>query len=82
MIRMLKPKGLFIMTCATTGRPEHGTLSSDGGWGAPLLATEYYKNLTESDIRDVFHQPLTDVFTEFNFIVNDVHDLQFWGIKK
>ena len=25
IIRMLKPGGMFIFTCATTGRPEHGT---------------------------------------------------------
>ena len=24
-VRMLKPGGLFLFTCATTGRPEHGT---------------------------------------------------------
>lgn len=28
-IRMLKPGGFFIFTCATTGRPVHGTLSQD-----------------------------------------------------
>ena len=28
-VRMLKPKGLFLFTCATTGRPIHGTTTQD-----------------------------------------------------
>lgn len=84
IIRMLKPGGLFIFTCATSGRPEHGTRSTtlqdapfleDAGWA------DYYKNLTEEDIREVFN-PET-VFSDFQFSVNDkTHDLYFWGIKQ
>ena len=83
MIRMLRSEGLFIMTCATTGRPEHGTIKSDGSLANPLIITDYYKNLTELDIREVFNSPIEDVFKEFEFNVNITsHDLQFWGIKK
>lgn len=83
MIRMLRSGGLFIMTCATTGRAEHGTIKSDGGHANPLLLTDYYKNLTELDIRNIFNNPIEDVFSEFEFKVNTTsHDLQFWGIKK
>tara|TARA_R110000803_G_scaffold149189_1_gene214646 strand:+ start:114 stop:710 length:597 start_codon:yes stop_codon:yes gene_type:complete len=28
-VRMLKPGGLFLFTCATTGRPAHGTTTQD-----------------------------------------------------
>lgn len=46
--RLLKRDGLFLFTCATTGRKEHGTLRSDGGWASPLTSREdswndYYK---------------------------------------
>ena len=83
MIRMLKSNGLFVMTCATTGRAEHGTIKSDGGRANPLIPTNYYKNLTELDVRDIFNQPFEEVFSEFEFKVNtNSHDLQFWGIKK
>lgn len=85
IVRMLKSKGLFVFTCATTGRDEHGTARTSPG-DAPLLAnygewSNYYKNLTEQDIRDVID--IESNFEQFAFEVNDVsHDLYFWGIKK
>ena len=53
---MTRPEGLFTFTCASTGRPEHGTRRS-GPQDAPLLMEQgdwgdYYKNLTEEDIRE------------------------------
>lgn len=51
MVRMTKPGGLVIFTCAGTGRPEHGTSRTDAG-SSPLtvgLGIEYYKNLTPDD---------------------------------
>lgn len=82
--RMLKPGGLFIFTCATTGRAEHGTrrttpqdailLQEDVEW------SDYYKNLTENDIAKIFN--LTHEFKEFKFEVNEKsHDLYFYGFK-
>lgn len=83
MIRMTKSSGLVFFTCATTGRAEHGTtrqyphcspLTIKKGW-------EYYKNLTEEDIRDNFD--LDTVFSSYEFDVEEVScDLYFWGIKK
>tara|TARA_R110001592_G_scaffold26674_9_gene99597 strand:+ start:1543 stop:2136 length:594 start_codon:yes stop_codon:yes gene_type:complete len=101
-IRMLKSGGYFIWTCATTGRPVHGTASQDiidkskgktsqgneitewktmpnverGDWD-----NEYYKNLTEEDIRDFCD--IDNIFTSYQFEVEKNHcDLMFWGIKK
>jgi len=93
-IRMLKPNGLFLFTCATTGRPVHGTKTSDeidklkhkkwitmpnvflSGWD-----NEYYKNLTEDDIRKC--ADFDALFSKYEFSVeNNHHDLYFWGIKK
>lgn len=83
--RMLKPGGLFIFSCATTGRPEHGTRRTTpddapfiqflGEWG------DYYKNLEESDIREILD--LDESFKDYEFSSqHDTHDLYFWGIKK
>jgi SAM-dependent methyltransferase len=85
IVRMLTPGGLFLFTCATEGRPEHGTRRTDPN-SAPLLAAhgdwfDYYKNLTEKDIRQVLH--VDAIFSEFAFFVNSYpRDLYFYGVKK
>jgi len=60
--KMLKPGGLLAFTCASTGRPEHGTrrtspMDSYGTRGHIEGMTDYYKNLTFEDIRDVYDIP-------------------------
>lgn len=83
--RLLKAGGLLMITCATTGRPEHGTRRTTPQ-DAPLLQdmavwSDYYKNLTETDFRAAI--PLDEVFEKYDFSVNDrTHDLYFYGIKK
>lgn len=83
--RLLKPGGLFLFSCATTGRPEHGTrrttpsdapfLQDDETWG------DYYKNLEDTDITAVLDP--NALFTKHAFSTNkESHDLYFWGIKK
>jgi SAM-dependent methyltransferase len=83
IVRMLKPGGMFLFTCATTGRPEHGTKRTSPR-DAPLLEGEwsdYYKNLTEQDIREVLN--IEEIFSEFKFEIHQGHkDLMFYGIKK
>jgi SAM-dependent methyltransferase len=82
MIRMCKPGGIIIMTCATTGRPEHGTTRTRPK-DSPLTVAkgwDYYKNLTEEDFRAVVHPG--SVFSTFEFSVESrAHDLYFWGIR-
>jgi autotransporter strand-loop-strand O-heptosyltransferase len=86
IIRMLKPGGAFIFTCASTGRPEHGTRNSDGSFAAPLLQSiseewsDYYKNLTEDDIKNVlgFNESFPDGIFEYN---SNPGDLYFFGVK-
>ena len=83
--RMLKPGGLFIFTCATTGRAEHGTRRTTPE-DAPLLQSDiewsdYYKNLTETDIREVLN--IETNFSLFEFSTNPIsHDLYFYGFKE
>ena len=101
-IRMLKSGGFFIFTCATTGRPVHGTATQDNidknrlvtsqGNSAVNWITmpnvsrddwdnEYYKNVTEEDIREFLD--IDSVFSKYQFEVNlDHFDLYFWGVKK
>lgn len=81
MIRLCKSGGLVVFTCATTGRPEHGTerttpqdspLTIAKGWS-------YYLNLTEADFDFI---DFSSVFTEYKFNVNPQScDLYFYGIK-
>lgn len=76
MVRMCK--GLMIMTCATTGRPEHGT-SRTSRADAPFCG-DYYMNLTESDIKTNCD---FSKFTEYGFSTCDSPaDLYFWAICK
>lgn len=79
IVRMLRGGGLFLFTCATTGRREHGT-SRTTPMDAPFT-NDYYQNLTEADIRAVLD--LDNVFDSYKFsTVDTTHDLQFWGIKR
>jgi 2-polyprenyl-3-methyl-5-hydroxy-6-metoxy-1,4-benzoquinol methylase len=84
-IKLVKPGGLLLFTCATTGRPEHGTQRSQTNWASPFTTKEwneeYYQNLTEEDFRKVFNP--NEIFSEYGFSVNTVSkDLYFYGIKK
>lgn len=90
IIRMLKPGGLFLFTCATTGRPEHGTKNSIYPMiDAPFLVTmseewaNYYKNLTEEDIREIpaFNITFPDGYFELNNHATIGADIYFYGIK-
>lgn len=81
----LKDGGLFIFTCATTGRPEHGTARSGTHWASPFTSItwgeEYYQNLTEADIRTLFDPEA--IFSEYKFSTNEASkDLYFYGIKR
>ena len=81
MHRLVRDEGLLVMTCATVGRPEHGTTRSDRG-SSPLTVGkgwDYYKNLIEEDFYNAF--PIACMFSEHCFKVNtSSHDLYFWGL--
>lgn len=85
ILRLLKPGGLLMFTCATTGRPEHGTPRTTPQ-DSPLTSQfqdwcDYYKNLTAEDFLVI--ESLDDIFEKYAFLVNHrSHDLYFWGIKK
>jgi SAM-dependent methyltransferase len=50
ILRLCRPGGLIVMTCASTGRPEHGTSRTTPG-AAPLVPWDYYRNLEAKDFR-------------------------------
>lgn len=93
-VRMLKPGGFMLFACATTGRPVHGLASqqeerlrNDPTWTVMPSAkhegwdVEYYKNLTEEDIRECID--IEETFSSYEFSVHEEHcDLYFWGFKK
>jgi SAM-dependent methyltransferase len=81
MIRMVKPDGLIIMTCATTGRAEHGTTRADSQASPFTIAKgwDYYKNLTKEDFEESFD--LSSHFREYEFATMGT-TLLFYGIKK
>lgn len=79
MVRILRPGGLLLITCATAFRPEHGT-TSHGPENAPLLPwPDYYRNVSETELGDTIN---LDNFPEHEFRMNPhINDLYFWGIK-
>ena len=83
---MLKPDGLLCFTCASTGRPEHGTrrtspFVSYGTIGNLEDMSDYYKNLTEIDLNEVLK--LNELFSVWDTYYNNItKDLYFVGIKK
>jgi SAM-dependent methyltransferase len=83
---MLKPDGLLCFTCASTGRPEHGTrrtspFDSYGTIGNLEDMSDYYKNLTEIDLNEVLK--LNELFSVWDTYYNNItKDLYFVGIKK
>lgn len=83
---MLKPDGLFCFTCASTGRAEHGTRrttpnDSYGTIGNLEDMSDYYKNLTETDLNEVLS--LNNLFSVWDtYYNNNSKDLYFVGIKK
>lgn len=84
--RLLKSGGFFLFTCKTTGSLEHGTLRSDGGFSSPLTIkhpdwANYYKNITEQDVRESIN--VDDIFSSYEFSTLEITcDIRFWGIKK
>jgi SAM-dependent methyltransferase len=74
-------KDFVIITCASTGRPEHGTRKTSPQDSPHTLEWDYYGNLTEDDFRK--HFDIDSLFTEYRFEYNpEASDLYFYGRKK
>jgi len=84
IVRMLKPGGLFFFSCASTGRPEHGTrrTSPNDSFGTIAKLSDmqdYYKNLTISDIKTAID--LSIFGTKAAYYNKKTCDLYFYGLK-
>ena len=83
MVRMTRSGGLVFFTCATEGRPEHGTTRTTPN-DSPLtigIGWDYYKNLKEVDFTSTID--LNNLFESYEFQVNTAScDLYFSGVKK
>jgi hypothetical protein len=83
---LVNPGGMFLFTCATTGRPEHGTRRThptDSPFTSQFSESwsDYYLNLTEEDIRGAID--VDEYFKMYHFYVDvESCDLYFWGILK
>jgi len=84
MHRTCKPGGVVMFTCATDGRPEHGTNRTQA-WASRLTVAigwgDYYRNLNSNDFETSFN--LSEMFESYEFSVEIFsHDLYFYGVKK
>ena len=86
IIRMLKTGGLFVFSCASTGRGEHGTRRTNPACSFTThiqdeIWADYYKNLTEKDVLKI--EGFANAFPYHRFYYNPKSkDLYFVGIKK
>jgi hypothetical protein len=83
-INLLKVGGMFVFTCATDGRAEHGTRRTSPQCSpfTSNLENDYYMNLNESLIREKID--IEKHFSVFEFQTNTLGmcDLYFVGFKK
>lgn len=83
MIRLCRPGGLVSMTCATTGRREHGTArtSPDSSPLTVAMGWDHYRNLTARDFSEAF--PLGSHFSRHRFFCDWAsYNLYFAGIRR
>ena len=78
MLRLVKRDGIIIFSCASHGRPQHGTILATPS-AAPHVATttNYYKNLIAKDFTDAFKFEYW--FSNHAFVEN-LPDLYFVGV--
>ena len=77
MLRMTRPGGLLLMSCATTGRYEHGTTRTNAD-ASPFTSAaqwDYYRNLKAADIEGAVNLPgwLSDWGLWTNYLVRDLY---------
>ena len=82
MLRMTRPGGLVLISCATTGRLEHGTTRTNPD-ASPFTSAEkwdYYRNLSAADVEAALNLPgwLLDWAHWVNFITRDLY---FVGLR-
>ncbi len=83
MIRIVKPGGTVLFTCATLGRLEHGTSRTDPTHspGTSSIGWNYYRNLSTKDFQGKID--FNRHFETYRFYsINSSKDLYFVGVKQ
>jgi SAM-dependent methyltransferase len=81
MVRMTRPGGLVTFTCASRGRPEHGTTRTFAcdSPGTQSEGLDYYRNLVADDFGVL---PLGEWFSRWRFwYMPTSFDLYFAGVR-
>jgi hypothetical protein len=81
MVRMTRPGGIVAVTCASHGRPEHGTRRSDvtDSPGTQAEGLDYYRNLVAADFDP---GDLDAAFSTWRFwTMPTTFDLYFMGVR-
>jgi SAM-dependent methyltransferase len=82
MLRMTRPGGLLLLSCATTGRKEHGTSRTNPDASPFTVAAQwnYYRNLKASDLSQAADLPgwLSDWHSWTNYLSRDLY---FVGLR-
>ncbi|MFO1132022.1 MAG: class I SAM-dependent methyltransferase [Hyphomicrobiales bacterium] len=82
MYRMTKAGGFIVVTCATTGRVEHGTrrTTPKASPGTQQQGWDYYRNIPVAHFRKLMN--FDEMFQDHRFFTNTIsHDLYFVGRK-
>ena len=83
MARLTRSGGLVAFSCASRGRPEHGTQRTDAELspGTQSVGDDYYRNLTAADFERAVD--LAALFGSWRFWYLPTHcDLYFAGVRK
>lgn len=78
MMKIVRPGGLLIITCAGIGRAEHGTKRTTPE-NSPFT-TDYYENVSARMITTALH--LEAFFFPFCIEYGGACDLYFYGVKR
>jgi SAM-dependent methyltransferase len=83
MIRLTRPAGLVAFSCASRGRPEHGTLRSmvDYSPGTQARGLDYYHNLDAVDVEEAVDLPKHFSSYRFWYLPTNF-DLYFAGVVR
>lgn len=82
MIRLTRPGGLVVVTCASRGRPEHGTVRTRAASspGTQFEGLDYYRNVTCDDVRE--NLDLASAFDRWGLGYQRAYfDLYFAGVR-
>ena len=82
MLRMCRPGGLILISCASTGRKEHGTTRTNPDASPFTVAArwDYYRNLSAQTLTQGVN--LSGWVSDWRCWINYVsHDLYFVGLR-